>query len=125
MKAADSPAMSGGSMRRVSSPASFSTLTTSAPMSASMRPQTGPAMMCASSTTRQPVRGPPAMSAPFPVGLALGEEGLEALAEILAGVAENDEILVVDIGRGGVEAAQHLLRSEENTSALQSPMRNS
>src|SRR3546814_12611711 len=66
-------------------------------------------MMCASSTTRQPVRGPPAMSAPFPVGLALGEEGLEALAEILAGVAENDEILVVDIGRGGVEAAQRLL----------------
>src|SRR3546814_16839886 len=109
MKAADSPAMSGGSMRRVSSPASFSTLITSAPMSASMRPQTGPAMMCASSTTRQPARGPPAISAALPVRLALGEEGLEALAEILAGVAENDEILVVDLGRGGVEAAQRLL----------------
>src|SRR3546814_19759401 len=66
-------------------------------------------MMCASSTTRQPARGPPAISAALPVRLALGEEGLEALAEILAGVAENDEILVVDLGRGGVEAAQRLL----------------
>src|SRR3546814_6758926 len=104
MKAADSPAMSGGSMRRVSSPASFSTLITSAPMSASMRPQTGPAMMCASSTTRQPARGPPAISAALPVRLALGEEGLEALAELPPGVGENAENLVVDLGerhRGG------------------------
>src|SRR3546814_4613115 len=138
IKVADPPSMSGGSIRRVPSPASFSTLITSAPMSASMRPQTGPAMMCASSTTRQPCSGPLASaptSAPFPVRLALGEEGLEALAEILAGVAENDEVLVVDLGRGGVEAAQRLLggaqgerrltrqRSEEHTSELQYLMR--
>ena len=46
-------------MRRVSSPpGSFSTLMTSAPMSASIRPATGPAMMCASSTTRSPASGP-------------------------------------------------------------------
>src|SRR3546814_3605206 len=101
-----------------------------------MRPQTGPAMRGASSTTRQPARGPPAISAALPVRLALGEEGLEALAEILAGVAENDEVLVVDLGRGGVEAAQRLLggaqgerrlvrpeRSEEHPSELQSLMR--
>src|SRR3546814_3008848 len=66
-------------------------------------------MMCASSTTRQPARGPPAISAALPVMLALGEDGLEALAEILAGVAENDELLVVDLGRGGVVAAKILL----------------
>src|SRR3546814_2010231 len=66
-------------------------------------------MMWASAPARNPSRGPPAISAALPVRLALGEEGLEALAEILAGVAENDEILVVDIGRGGVEAAQRLL----------------
>src|SRR3546814_16488936 len=109
MKAADSPLTAGGSMRRVSSPASFSTCPTSAPMSASMRPHTGPAMMCASSTTRQPLRGPPAISASLPVRLALGEKGFEAFAEVLAGVAEDDEVFVVDLGRGGGQPAQRLL----------------
>jgi hypothetical protein len=59
MKAAASPAMSGGRKRRVSSPPGcFSTLMTSAPMSASMSPQTGPAMMWASSMTFRPAKGP-------------------------------------------------------------------
>ena len=59
MKAADSPSMSGGRKRRASSPPGiFSTLTTSAPMSASMTPQAGPAMICANSITRRPVSGP-------------------------------------------------------------------
>ena len=58
MKAALSPFTSGGTVRRVSSPVGFSTFTTSAPMSASIRPHTGPAMMCASSMTRIPERGP-------------------------------------------------------------------
>src|SRR3546814_19977925 len=66
-------------------------------------------MMCASSTTRQPLRGPPAISASLPVRLALGEKGFEAFAEVLAGVAEDDEVFVVDLGRGGGQPAQRLL----------------
>src|SRR6185503_9537831 len=59
MKAADSPLIVGGVKRRVSSPPGiFSTLTTSAPMSASSIPQVGPDMMCASSITRRPASGP-------------------------------------------------------------------
>src|SRR5919197_686545 len=42
------------SRRRVLSPSSGSTLITSAPRSASMRPQEGPITMCANSTTRTP-----------------------------------------------------------------------
>ena len=45
MKAAASPLISGGRLRRVSSPPLiFSTLMTSAPISASISPQVGPAM---------------------------------------------------------------------------------
>ena len=59
MKAADSPSMSGGRKRRESSPpGTFSTLMTSAPMSASISPQVGPAMMWASSMTLKPDSGP-------------------------------------------------------------------
>ena len=51
--------MSGGSIRRVSSPPSaFSTLITSAPMSASMRAEVGPAITWARSMTRIPLSGP-------------------------------------------------------------------
>src|SRR2546421_7612040 len=42
------------SSRRVLSPSSGSTLITSAPRSASIRPQEGPITMCANSTTRTP-----------------------------------------------------------------------
>ena len=53
--AADSVPTVGGTERRVSSPpGTFSTLMTSAPMSASMRVQVGPAMMCVRSTTLRP-----------------------------------------------------------------------
>src|SRR5690606_7339201 len=46
-------------MRRVSSPpSSFSTLMTSAPMSASISPQTGPAITWLRSITRMPLSGP-------------------------------------------------------------------
>src|SRR5207302_6503756 len=45
------------SSRRVLSPASGSTLITSAPRSASTRPQDGPITMCANSTTRTPSSG--------------------------------------------------------------------
>ena len=59
MNAADSPLIAGREYERVSSPpGSFSTLITSAPMSASSMPHVGPAMIWASSTTRIPERGP-------------------------------------------------------------------
>src|SRR5690349_2434522 len=45
------------SSRRVLSPASGSTLITSAPRSARTRPQEGPITMCANSTTRTPSSG--------------------------------------------------------------------
>ena len=55
IKAAASPLISGGEKRLVSSPSGiFSILTTSAPRSASMRPQVGPAIICASSSTLMP-----------------------------------------------------------------------
>src|SRR5688572_2368999 len=49
--------MPAASRRRVLSPASGSTLITSAPRSASTRPQDGPITMCANSTTRTPSSG--------------------------------------------------------------------
>ena len=59
MKAADSPAIEGRFMVRVSSPpGTRSTLITSAPRSASSMPQVGPAMICASSSTFTPASGP-------------------------------------------------------------------
>src|SRR5271166_3920121 len=47
--------MNGGPQRRVSSPSGLSTLTTSAPRSASVCPAVGPASTRASSTTRIPL----------------------------------------------------------------------
>ena len=56
-KAADSPLMKGGPMRRESSPPGFSTLMTSAPMSARSMVQKGPAMTCVQSRTVTPSSG--------------------------------------------------------------------
>ena len=59
MKEADSPWTEGRSILRVSSPpGTRSTLITSAPRSASIMPQVGPAMICASSNTFTPASGP-------------------------------------------------------------------
>ena len=59
MKAADSPSIVGGIERRLSSPSGMrSTLTTSAPMSASMSVQVGPAMTWVRSITFRPSSGP-------------------------------------------------------------------
>ena len=55
--AADSPLMNGGPMRRESSPPGFSTLTTSAPMSASSIVQNGPAITCVQSRMVTPSSG--------------------------------------------------------------------
>jgi hypothetical protein len=55
MNAADSSPIDGGTLRRVSSPpGTFSTLITSAPMSASIKVQVCPAMMCVRSMTLSP-----------------------------------------------------------------------
>src|SRR5688572_20094556 len=56
LKTGKNPAPAASS-RRVLSPASGSTLTTSAPRSASTSPQDGPITMCANSTTRTPSSG--------------------------------------------------------------------
>src|SRR5208282_746693 len=59
MKAADSPSISGGTIRRVSSPPGMrSTFTTLAPRSTSISPQTGPAITWASSRTLRSRSGP-------------------------------------------------------------------
>src|ERR1051326_8941595 len=114
-KAADWSPMLGGTMRRVSSPSGMrSTLMTSAPMSASMSPQTGPAMMWASSITLTPASGPgAAMLLASPVGLALVEEGVHPLAEILAHVAHEDEVPALFRPEPHLEAAQRFLGRAE------------
>ena len=59
MNAAASPSIVGGTERRVSSPSGiFSTLITSAPMSASISVQVGPAMTWVRSITFRPSSGP-------------------------------------------------------------------
>src|SRR5262245_9646623 len=72
----------------------FSTLITSAPISASIKPQVGPAMTCANSITLTPASGP--ISTTLELRLALGKERTIANAEILC--AEAGEALV-DLGR--------------------------
>jgi hypothetical protein len=47
-----------GGSRRLTSPTGGSTLITSAPMSASRQPQSGPAQVVVTSTTRTPSSGP-------------------------------------------------------------------
>src|SRR3954465_4679373 len=96
-KEAASLPIRGGIMRRVSSPPGFfSTLITSAPMSARMSVQVGPAMTWVRSSTLRPASGPiisaPALRA-APLRRALVQERLHALAEILAHVAHEDQVL--------------------------------
>ena len=98
MNGAETPLTRGSRYVRESSPpGSFSTLMTSAPMSASIIPAVGPAMICASSSTRKPASGPECggrsgvgssvcirrASASDELGLALGKEGRVADAEVL------------------------------------------
>src|SRR5215470_12883175 len=54
MNGADSPLIVGGTIRRESSPCGFSTLITSAPISASKSPQNGPDITWVISSTRIP-----------------------------------------------------------------------
>src|SRR6187399_1402889 len=87
---------------------------TSAPMSASISVQVGPAMTCVRSTTFNPLRGPmvsPAILLLFlfagPLRLALAKEGVHAFAEIPALVAHQDQVLV--FGWLRLRAQQRLL----------------
>src|SRR3979411_1496058 len=78
---------------------------TSAPMSASISVQVGPAITCVRSTTFNPLKGP--MVSPVillwpgvrlfagPSRLALVEKGVHALAEIPALVAHQNQVLVL------------------------------
>src|SRR6266568_6740974 len=102
--AAGSSASFGGIMYRLSSPCGdFSILMTSAPMSASMRVQVGPAMTWVRSMTFKPDNGPkrllpflrcdcPAGLFARPLRLALVEERVHPLAEIAAHVAHQDQV---------------------------------
>src|SRR5712664_2916071 len=77
---------------------------TSAPMSASINVQVGPAMTCVRSTTFNPLRGPIVSAAILlfllrlvasPLRLALIEEGIHAFTEIPALIAHQDQVLVL------------------------------
>src|SRR5262245_33905064 len=92
------------SRRRVLSPAGGSTLITSAPRSASTRPQEGPITMCANSTTRTPSSG--SMK-------SLGHAGERHVAvDRLAGnrgdhqLARGEQLVEVD-ARGDAHALEH------------------
>src|SRR3984957_18480436 len=95
MNDADSPPSRIGAKRRQSSPpGSFSTLMTSAPISASIMPQIGPDMMCASSMTRMPLSGPldlavsfASISTPLEFRFDLVEKGLVSGTKILGAKA--------------------------------------
>src|SRR3954469_24392189 len=148
MKAADSPRFVGGAMRRVSSPPGLrSILITSAPMSASIIVQVGPAITWVRSMTFRPASGPivsslflvlglgldddgagrsppgssflrprhddddaefrgPWQLRPAPVRRAFFEEGPHPLAEILAHVAHQDQVLAL-LARQALGQAPH------------------
>src|SRR4051812_30023234 len=117
--------MDGGTDRRVSSPAGlFSILITSAPMSASINVQVGPAITCVRSTTFNPVSGPirvlnvilavvleggADVLLPAPHGRTLIQEGIHAFAEVLAGVAQQDQVLVLGAWPALAQATHRLL----------------
>src|SRR5256885_11925690 len=87
------------SRRRVLSPFSGSILITSAPRSASTRPQDGPITMCANSTTRTPSSGS------ISVQEKIGQQALLRVDGVAAQIA--------DAG-----FAQHLVVDEEIAAAL-------
>src|SRR5882724_6384352 len=89
---------------------------TSAPMSASISVQVGPAMTCVRSTTFNPLRGPivsPAIllfllrSVASPLRLAFVQEGVHAFTEISALITHQDQVLVFACLR--LRAKQRLL----------------
>src|SRR5690606_21007569 len=115
-KGAETPLIRGSRYWRESSPPLiFSTLITSAPMSASIMPQVGPAMICASSMTRIPASAPLALPGEVPVddciawapgrvsasleaGLFLGQESAVAAAEVF-GVKAVERLVAVFVGK--------------------------
>src|SRR5262245_12575180 len=121
-EAASSPIF-GGTEWRVSSPfGDFSILMTSAPMSASISVQVGPAMTWVRSTTFRPASGPgrwPAeLDLSFCIGMpllaaplrrALAEKRIEPFAEIRAGVGHQDQVLALISRQPLLQASDRLL----------------
>ncbi len=117
MNDADSPPSRIGAKRRQSSPPGiFSTLMTSAPMSASIMPQIGPDMMCESSMTRMPLSGPldlavsfASISTPLEFRFDLVEKGLVSGTKILR--AKTREAFIALLGRRAVRGPSHVLQT--------------
>ena len=111
----------GGIMWRLSSPLGvFSTLMTSAPMSASISVQVGPAMTCVKSITFKPVNGPIGQSCfasrslfARPLGLALVEEGIQSFAEVPAHITHKDKVFPFLAREPALQARKRLLRGVE------------
>src|SRR3954447_17608698 len=102
---------------------------TSAPMSASISVQVGPAITCVRSTTFSPLRGPIVSPAILfvlarcsdclfagPLRLALVEEGIHAFAEIPALIAHQDQVLV--FGRLRLGTKQRLLGGTQRQGSM-------
>ena len=111
----------GGIMWRLSSPLGvFSTLMTSAPISASISEQVGPAMTCVKSITFKPVNGPIGQSCfasrslfARPLGLALVEEGIQSFAEVPAHITHKDKVFPFLAREPALQARKRLLRGVE------------
>src|SRR6516165_6007601 len=116
-KAAASSPIFGGIMWRVSSPFGvFSILMTSAPKSASISVQVGPAMTCVRSITFKPVNGPIERSCQpcvrlfaRPLWPALVEKGIQSFADISAHVAHEDEIFALLAREAALQSCERLL----------------
>src|SRR5262245_13648313 len=118
--AAVSSPIFGGIMWRESSPlGAFSILMTSAPMSASISVQVGPAMTCVRSITRKPVNGPIGQSCLLadlfarPLGLALVEEGIQSFTEVSAHVAHEDKVFALLAREPALQPRERLFRGVE------------
>src|SRR5262244_3512940 len=96
---------------------------TSAPMSASISVQVGPAMTCVRSITRKPVNGPIGQSCLLadlfarPLGLALVEEGIQSFTEVSAYVAHEDKVFALLAREPALQPRERLFRSVERQQA--------
>src|SRR5271166_6865450 len=112
--------MNGGPQRRVSSPSGLSTLTTSAPRSASVCPIQGPARMRASSTTRIPESAPMPLEERLQAGLRAPQyEGVDVVRAFVGvdrlqiGEVAHDAVFDLD-----AVAAMHVARRARDLQRL-------
>src|SRR3954454_13204643 len=121
-EAASSPIFGGTEWRGSSPFGGFLILMTSAPMSASIRVQVGPAMTWVRSTTLRPASGPlrgeldcdrslciGGVLLTAPLRGALVEESIEPFAKILARVAHQDEVFALVPRQPSLQAGHRLL----------------